>query len=202
MQKNFGWIEEIEDNSVDKIVFNISIKNVNKFLDKFISENNNIEEDTLKSIEETKETIHILIDEINNLIKKCEVFVQNMDFKMLYDEKRGLFSIGYDIENQSLSNSYYDLLASEARQASFVAIAKGEVETTHWFKLGRAMAAIGMNKGLVSWTGTMFEYLMPLLIMKPYPNTLLDETYKSIVAGQKRYGRIKNGSLGYFRVSI
>ena len=91
---------------------------------------------------------------------------------MLYDERRQLFAIGYDVEKDSIGNSYYDLLASEARQASFVAIAKGEVEQNHWFKLGRAMTLIGKSKGLVSWTGTMFEYLMPLIIMKNYPDTL------------------------------
>ncbi|EDS78569.1 319-kDA protein [Clostridium botulinum C str. Eklund] len=192
IQKNFGWIENVKDSDIDKVAFNIPIKSINKFLDKFISENKNIETDVIKSIEETKEKIHSLIDEIRSLIKRCELFVGNMDFRMLYDEKRELFSIGYDVENETLSKSYYDLLASEARQASFVAIAKGDIATSHWFKLGRSMGAIGINKGLVSWSGTMFEYLMPLLIMRSYPNTLLDETYKSIVAGQKRYGRIKS----------
>ena len=80
-----------------------------------------------------------------------------------------LFRIGYDVENDSLGKSYYDLLASESRQASFVAIAKGDVPKKHWFKLGRSMTLMGKSKGLVSWSGTMFEYMMPLLIMKNYP---------------------------------
>jgi cellobiose phosphorylase len=108
---------------------------------------------------------------------------------MLYDKKRQLFAIGYDAEKDTLGNSHYDLLASESRQASFVAIAKGDVEQKHWFRLSRAMTLMGRSKGLVSWSGTMFEYFMPLLIMKNYPDTLLNETYRSVIDGQKRYCR-------------
>ncbi|AKN32806.1 NdvB [Clostridium carboxidivorans P7] len=135
-------------------------------------------------------------NEIKNVIKKLKglkerlnSISENTDFRMLYDEKRQLFSIGYDIEKDNISNCYYDLLASEARQASFISIAKGDIEQGHWFKLGRALTIIGKDKGLVSWTGTMFEYLMPLIIMKPYPDTLLYETYRAVVEGQERYGK-------------
>jgi hypothetical protein len=89
-----------------------------------------------------------------------------MKFLPLYDKKKQLFSIGYNFEDNKLTNSYYDLLASEARLTSYIAIAKGEIPVTHWFKMGRALTVVGRYKGLVSWTGTMFEYLMPLLIMK------------------------------------
>lgn len=132
-----------------------------------------------------------LIQNIEKIIKRINDIAENTNFRMLYNEKRQLFSIGYDVERDSVGNSYYDLLASEARQASFIAIAKGDIEQIHWFKLGRAMTVAGRSKGLVSWTGTMFEYLMPLIIMRNYPNTLLDETYKAIVEGQKSYGRLR-----------
>lgn len=121
------------------------------------------------------------------LIKRLQKFVEDTDFKAVYDKKRQLFSIGYDIEKDTLNNSYYDLLASEARCASFMAIAKGDVEQKHWFKLGRAMTLMGKAKGLVSWSGTMFEYFMPLLIMKSYPDSLIDATYRGVIEGQKKY---------------
>jgi cellobiose phosphorylase len=137
-----------------------------------------------------RESIKI-IERMNNLKSRLSNMAECTDFSMLYDKKRQLFAIGYDIERDSLGNSYYDLLASESRQASFVAIAKGDVEQKHWFRLGRAMALIGKNKGLVSWSGTMFEYFMPLLIMKNFPDTLLNETYESVVEGQKKYASDK-----------
>ena len=132
-----------------------------------------------------------VLEKALNLIDRLENMANNTEFSMLYDKKRQLFSIGYDIEKESLGNCYYDLLASESRQASFVAIAKGEVEQSHWFKLGRSMTVMDRSKGLVSWSGTMFEYFMPLLIMKNYPDTLLDDTYRAVINGQKRYGKEK-----------
>ncbi len=143
-------------------------------------------------LENTKVEVKKLLDHIEVLRNKASNMVDDMNFTMLYEERRGLFSIGYDVEGSSLGECYYDLLASEARQASFMAIAKGDVDTKHWFKLGRAMAVIGNHTGLVSWCGTMFEYLMPLLIMKSYPNTLLKQTYIAVVEGQKRYGKTMN----------
>jgi cyclic beta-1,2-glucan synthetase len=111
-----------------------------------------------------------------------------MNFAELYDQSTGLFSIGYSIRQQQLSNSHYDLLASEARQTSFMAIAKGDVPEKHWFRLGRPLTVAGESRVLLSWGGTMFEYLMPLLIMKSYDYTLLGETYRSVVDMQCAYG--------------
>lgn len=118
---------------------------------------------------------------------RIQEIVKTMDFRLLYDEKRELFSIGYNVEEGQLTKSYYDLLASEARQASFIAIAKGDVPQKHWFKLGRSLTMIGDQRVLLSWSGTMFEYLMPLLIMRNYDYTLLDETYTAVVKGQRQY---------------
>ncbi|HHV95362.1 MAG TPA: glycosyl transferase [Clostridiaceae bacterium] len=127
-----------------------------------------------------------------NLKKRIDTIINNTKFLPLYDTKRQLFYIGYDAEKNKFSKSYYDLLASEARQASYIAIARGEVDVKHWFKLGRRFTMIGDYRGLVSWTGTMFEYLMPLLIIKNYENTLMDETYRFVIAAQKRYSKMRN----------
>ncbi|MBP1760227.1 MAG: cellobiose phosphorylase, partial [Firmicutes bacterium] len=110
------------------------------------------------------------------------------DFLPLFDESRQLFSIGYNVSEGKLDKSYYDLLASEARQASFFAIAKGDVPPSHWFKLGRALTMTKGKRSLVSWSGTMFEFIMPLLVMRNYEGTLLDETYHSVVEVQRKYG--------------
>ncbi|MDP4145840.1 MAG: glucoamylase family protein [Bacillota bacterium] len=151
--------------------------------------NNSWSEELGVLLDNGKNELEKLLLRVKNLKDRFNTIVEETDFKMLYDYGRQLFTIGYDIERDALSKNYYDLLASEARQASFIAIAKGEIEQSHWFKLGRAMTMVGRNKGLVSWSGTMFEYYMPLLIMRNYPDTLLNETYKTVVEGQKKYGR-------------
>jgi cyclic beta-1,2-glucan synthetase len=102
------------------------------------------------------------------------------------------------VDEEKLTNSYYDLLASEARITSFLAVARGEVPTEHWFRLGKSLTYVEGYKGLVSWSGTMFEYFMPCLIMKDYPNTLLSETYHFALLAQKRYGK-KRGVPGGLR---
>ena len=127
------------------------------------------------------------IHRCRHLQGRIQEIVKTMDFRLLYDEKQELFSIGYNVEEGQLTKSYYDLLASEARQASFIAIAKGDVPQKHWFKLGRSLTMIGDQRVLLSWSGTMFEYLMPLLIMRDYDYTLLDETYTAVVKGQRQY---------------
>jgi len=113
---------------------------------------------------------------------------EHTDFAMLYDEHRQLFSIGYNLGEGKLDGSYYDLLASECRLASFLAIAKGDVSQEHWFRLGRALTGTRSSRALVSWSGSMFEYLMPLLVMRDWHDTLLHETYETIVDDQIRYG--------------
>jgi len=147
-------------------------------------------------LQDTKEKSQMIINSIGSLKERLNSMAEGTDFKMVYDEDKGLFSIGYDVENDNLGKSYYDLLASESRQASFIAIAKGDVPKKHWFKLGRSMTLMGKGKGLVSWSGTMFEYLMPLLIMKNYPDTMLDETYKAVIQAQKKYCNEKGVPFG------
>lgn len=112
-----------------------------------------------------------------------------IDFTFLLDEERDLFSIGFNLDTHTLDNSYYDLLASEARMASFFAVATKQLEPEHWFKLGRPITRVNNGMALLSWGGTMFEYLMPTLVMKNYRNTLLAETTRSIVRRQIEYGK-------------
>ncbi|MGL5352273.1 MAG: glucoamylase family protein, partial [Clostridium sp.] len=124
---------------------------------------------------------------IEAIILEIQNIMDNMNFKALYNEDRGLFAIGYNLEENSLGNSYYDLLASEARTASFLAIARGEVPKNHWYNLSRNMTKAYGHKSLVSWSGTMFEYFMPFQIMKSYRETLWDLTYNSVIEAQKDY---------------
>lgn len=130
-------------------------------------------------------------NDLDDMIKKLLALEKNMKFDLLYDKSKNVFSIGYNLEENNLTNSYYDLLASEARQTSFLAVSRHEVPIKHWFSLGRNLTKNGHEKGLISWTGTMFEYLMPLLLMKNYKETLLDETYKFVLKNQIEYGKKK-----------
>jgi cellobiose phosphorylase len=118
---------------------------------------------------------------------RAGALADRMDFTFMYDEDRSLFSIGYNVDLGQLDSSRYDLLASEARLGSFVAIAKGDVPEEHWFHLSRARVRTEGRASLVAWSGSMFEYLMPLLVMRRSPATLLDETYSSVVLAQRAY---------------
>ena len=118
----------------------------------------------------------------------AEELVQDMEFQFLFDPSRKIFSIGYRVADGTLDPSGYDLLASEARLASFVAIAKGDVSPQHWFLLGRSLTPVGGGAALVSWSGSMFEYLMPLLVMRQPARSLLDLTCRLVVGRQIRYG--------------
>jgi len=126
--------------------------------------------------------------QIDALIERIDTLA-DLDYRFLYDPQRRLLSIGYNVDERRLDSSYYDLLASEARLASFVAIAHNRLPTEHWFALGRLLTRFSGEPVLVSWSGSMFEYLMPLLVMPAYENSLLDQTCKAAVARQIEYGR-------------
>ncbi|MBV9986929.1 MAG: cyclic beta 1-2 glucan synthetase [Chitinophagaceae bacterium] len=113
----------------------------------------------------------------------------NIDYDFLYDRSQHLLAIGYNIEEHKRDASSYDLLASEARLTSFVGIAQGKLPQENWFALGRQLTSVGNTPLLLSWSGSMFEYLMPFLVMPSYENTLLDETARAIVQKQVEYGR-------------
>ena len=138
-----------------------------------------------------------LVNLVTGLLERLDALSNATDFTPLYVKKRQLFSIGFSLEENKLTNSYYDLLASEARQTSYISIAKGQISPEHWFRMGRALTVVDGYKGLVSWTGTMFEYLMPLLVMKSYANTLLDESYSFVMKSQIKYGRQKEMPWGF-----
>jgi cyclic beta-1,2-glucan glucanotransferase len=112
-----------------------------------------------------------------------------MEYDFLFDRASHLLAIGYNVGSRRRDASFYDLLASEARLCSFVAIAQGQLPQESWFALGRLLTNVGGETVLVSWSGSMFEYLMPLLVMPTYEHTLLDETCKAAVARQIEYGR-------------
>ncbi|MBD9425061.1 cyclic beta 1-2 glucan synthetase [Pseudomonas sp. PDM15] len=111
-----------------------------------------------------------------------------MDFGFLYDPQRDLFAIGYNAEENRLDAAYYDLLASEARLTNFVVIAQGQLPQEGWFTLGRLLTSNAGVPVLLSWSGSMFEYLMPMLVMPNYPGTLLDQTCRAAVARQIQHG--------------
>ncbi len=125
---------------------------------------------------------------IDGLVDRCRELAL-MDFEFLYDRSRNLLTIGYDVGERRRDPACYDLLASEARLASFLLIAQGQVPQKHWFSLGRLLTSHGSHVSLISWSGSMFEYLMPRLVMPSYDNTLLEQTCKAAVSRQIEYGR-------------
>ncbi|MEP7182280.1 MAG: glucoamylase family protein [Betaproteobacteria bacterium] len=128
------------------------------------------------------------IVEIERIASQCEQLA-HMDSGVLYDRTRHLFAVGYNVDERQRDPSFYDLLASEARLPSFVAIALGQVPQETWFALGRLLTSAAGRPILLSWSGSMFEYLMPLLVMPTYENTLLDETCRAAVERQIAYGK-------------
>ncbi len=128
------------------------------------------------------------LNQAEEIIFLSEKMIDEMDFSFLYQKKRGLFSIGYNLDSAQFDKSTYDLLASEARIASYVAISKGDVPVEHWFRLSRRLTRINREEILLSWGGTMFEYLMPLLFFKSYPDTMMTHTHQNVINWQKQYG--------------
>ena len=136
-------------------------------------------------------TLQALSARFESLSERAYTLAMAMDFGFLYDRSRKIFAIGYHPESHTRDSSFYDLLASEARLASFVAIAKNDVPVDHWFHLGRSLTHKHSATALVSWSGSMFEYLMPALVMRSWPLTLLDQTYRAAVRRQIAHGRAR-----------
>ena len=130
-----------------------------------------------------------LTERIITMKNQIQQLIQNTDFTKLYDYKNNLFSVGFDVEENKLVDSYYDLLASEARQASLVAIAKKDVDVKNWYNLSRTLTVLNKYKGLISWSGTAFEYLMPNINIPKYPGSLLDESCRFMIMSQKEYAK-------------
>ncbi len=136
----------------------------------------------------TNEAIRALQQRLAILESTAREMSEAMQFGFLLDPERRLLSIGYRATEGTLDPSCYDLLASEARLASFVAIAKDDVPARHWFRLGRAVTPVGHGAALISWSGSMFEYLMPSLVMRAPSGSLLEQTNRLIVQRQIHYG--------------
>ncbi|NTV29499.1 MAG: cyclic beta 1-2 glucan synthetase [Candidatus Omnitrophica bacterium] len=138
---------------------------------------------------------HKRLMEIEHLARQSSDLAR-MDYSFLYDPKRQLLSVGYHLEVQKLDASFYDLLASEARLCYFTTIAQGQVPQESWFALGRLLTSAGGKPILLSWSGSMFEYLMPSLVMPTYENTLLEQTCRSVVERQVEYGQQRGVAWG------
>ena len=138
-----------------------------------------------------QQNIEHLITDLRMIAAEAGKLADEMDFGFLLDRRRKLMSVGFDVETQRLRSTCYDLLATESRTAVFAAIAKEDIPQESWFLLGRAHSLAGGRPVLLSWTGTLFEYLMPSLWMRSYPNTLLERSRVAAVRAQQAYGARK-----------
>jgi hypothetical protein len=147
--------------------------------------------DEIKSLfNEAVDNTMARIELIDSLVSQSAVFA-NLDYGFLYDTSTHLQTVGYNVEDRRRDSSYYDLLASEARLSSFVAIAQDRIPQESWFALGRLLTIINGEPILLSWSGSMFEYLMPLIIMPDYENSLLYQSCKAAVKRQIEYGKLR-----------
>jgi hypothetical protein len=170
--------------SIDRIV----AQQIDSLGEESLSKEENEWIDSLEASLETAGTrARERVSEIQELCEQCFEFA-DMEYAFLYDKAQHLTSIGFNVDSNHRDNSFYDLLASEARLSAFVAIAQGKLPQESWFSLGRLITNAEKTPVLLSWSGSMFEYLMPLLVMPTYENTLLDETYKGTVKKQIEYG--------------
>ncbi len=133
-----------------------------------------------------------LSQRLQAICTSAQKLFDDMKFGFLFDRQHELLAIGYRVADSSLEENYYDLLASEARLTSFIGIAKGDLPTRHWFRLGRAMTVVGHSAALTSWSGSMFEYLMPSLVMRAPAASLLARTNRQAVLQQMRYGAARH----------
>ena len=143
-------------------------------------------------LETARLSVESLLAGYRDLARQADDAIQAMDFKFLFDQQRHVFHIGYNATTEKLDTSYYDLLASEARLASLVAIAKGDVPQSHWQYLGRPVTRVNGKQVLLSWSGTMFEYLMPNLLTRNYQGTFLSDSSYAAIDAQAGYTQQKH----------
>ena len=192
VKKNIGimsWEELKKNHQISKkllgdLVFeqrpHLCIK-IEEWMDTLLNQINSYERDSMTELPRLRTRLKTIAYQAHDL-------AHTMDFKFLFDDQRKVFAIGFNASENRRDDSYYDLLASESRLTSFFAISKGDVSDEHWFRLGRGLTNVVGSRCLISWSATMFEYLMPLLVMKRYDGTLLDQTYDSVVNRQIEYG--------------
>ena len=159
-------------------------------------EPNPLYQQLLALLPEARNHVIRLIEELKSIAHQAGTLVDEMDFGVLFNRNRDLLSIGIEVEKRKLHSACYDLLPSEARMAFFVAIAKDEIPQESWFQLGRVQIIEKGIAGLLSWTGTMFEYMMPNLWMRIYPNTTLERAAMAAVRAQQVYAERKNTPWG------
>jgi cyclic beta-1,2-glucan synthetase len=145
----------------------------------------------IQALESSNQILHAIVTEGEYISSEVSRYLNEADFKFLTHAQKPLFVIGYNIDTGLKDSACYDLLASEARLASLVAISEGKMKTSHWFLLGRALTDSLGGKALLSWSATMFEYLMPLLVTRDYRGTLLNRTHHSVVRAQISYGNLR-----------
>ncbi|MGH9328548.1 MAG: glucoamylase family protein [Terriglobia bacterium] len=150
----------------------------------------------LESIRASARHAQALLETLRRLAKTADSLVTAMDFRFLHNPARKLLSIGYNVTAQRVEKACYDILASEARTAVFIAVAKGDIRQESWFRLGRQHSLFEGERVLLSWSGTMFEYLMPSLWMRSYPDTILAQTQRAVVRCQQKFGRRKRRPWG------
>ena len=187
-------------NKVPKLNEVVTLRNLINLEEEFLSDvekrfNLNLTADEQAEIEDIRKIISdsgrsaaAIISDIESLAKKCGD-LSRIEYDFLFDKACNLLSIGYNVSNWRRDTSFYDLLAAEARFSNFVGIGQGKLPQESWFALGRLLTTAGGKPVLVSWSGSMFEYLMPLLVMPTYENSLLDQTYKAAVAMHIEYGK-------------
>ena len=142
-----------------------------------------------EALQRSSDLIALLSEDLERLDRQLDQWFLEMDFGFLYDERRELFRIGFSVSSGEPDPNHYDLLASEARMASAVALAKGEAPSAHWLHLARPYTRTENGPALLSWAGTMFEYLMPNLLLRMPPLTVLDAACRRAVQVQRRYAR-------------
>ncbi len=193
-------------NEIEKIKVDLSLPELRQY---YINLLNQIRQDRQESEEELRDVILIenkiksitsnlaeLIRDLDQMINIIDRLINTTEINKLYDYNKHLFSIGYDCEKNQMTDSYYDLLASESRTTSFIGIITKQVPVEHWYKLSRTYTLYNRNRALASWSGTMFEYFMPNLIMRNYEQSIFDETYNSVIQSQIEYGASKNKPWG------
>jgi cyclic beta-1,2-glucan synthetase len=157
-----------------------------------------------EELRDARMAVEVILIGYRDLAEQAEEFFKSMDFGFLFDEKRQIFHIGHNVAAEKLDRNYYDLLASESRMASLLAIAKGDVPHSHWLHLARPLTKVNGKRVLLSWNGSMFEYLMPSLLLRESEETLLHQSCRAIVKRQIQYSRQKGcpwgiSESGYYR---
>ncbi|MEA3424436.1 MAG: glucoamylase family protein, partial [Bacillota bacterium] len=191
---------------INQIKMDMSLSEVrnyyNQILMEILQKKKNIEYDPLciTSLEYKIKSIICNLDDLlkslDQMINIIERLIKETKFSKLYDGSKNLFSIGYDCENNQMTSSYYDLMASESRITSYISVVTKQVPPEHWYKLSRTFTLSHHHRALASWSGTMFEYFMPSLILNNYEYSIFDETYHSVIIAQQRYSEAANRPWG------